>query len=198
MSEDQSPTRELAHRVFAREFNDATYSFRESDEERAPVYALLPTGAKANRIFAVGTLTERENLGDESEYWRGRVVDPTSTFFVYAGQYQPEARATLRQIDPPAFVAVVGKPRTFETDSGEINVSVQPESVTMVDKTTRDRWVVEAAEPPRGSAEMAREQYSESVDTYREEVIAALTSLEDELNPDLNGDGTQPDSSTDS
>ncbi|MFW6265140.1 MAG: DNA-binding protein, partial [Halanaeroarchaeum sp.] len=91
MSESQTPTREVARRVFAAEFNDATYTFKESDDERAPLYALLPTGERVNRVFIVGTLTETEDIGNENEYWRGRVVDPTGTFFVYAGQYQPEA-----------------------------------------------------------------------------------------------------------
>ena len=56
---------------------------------------LLPTGAKANRIFVVGTLTETEDVGSDDEYWQGRIVDPTGRFFTYAGQYQPEAAGTL-------------------------------------------------------------------------------------------------------
>jgi hypothetical protein len=183
------PTREVARRVFAREFNDGAYTFKESDDERAPVYLLLPTGERANRVFLVGTLTEKEDVGDDSEYWRGRIVDPTGTFFVYAGQYQPEAASALRDLEPPAYVAVVGKPRTYETDDGSVNVSVRPESITEVDAATRDRWVVETAErtlervaafDDEGNeyARMAREQYGEGVDAYRESAVAALESLE--------------------
>src|SRR6056297_1877148 len=139
-------TREVARRVFASEFNDSTYTFKESDDERAPNYALLPTGERANRVFVVGTLTETEDVGEDSEYWRGRVVDPTGTFFVYAGQYQPDAASMLRDLEPPAYVAIVGKPRTYETDDGEVNTSIRPESITRVDEATRDRWVVETAE----------------------------------------------------
>src|SRR6056297_3415331 len=134
----QVPTREVARRAFAREFNDAGYTFKESDDERAPVYLLLPTGEKANRVFVVGTLTETEDIGDDSEYWRGRVVDPTGTFFVYAGQYQPDAASALRDAETPQYVAVVGKPRTFETDDGSVNVSLRPESITMVEEAVRD------------------------------------------------------------
>src|SRR6056297_3755167 len=137
----QVPTREVARRAFAREFNDAGYTFKESDDERAPVYLLLPTGERANRVFVVGTLTATEDVGDESEYWRGRVVDPTGTFFVYAGQYQPEAAAVLRDTEPPAYVSIVGKPRTYDTDDGTVNVSLRPESISIVDDATRDRWV---------------------------------------------------------
>ncbi|WP_257298062.1 RPA family protein [Haloarchaeobius sp. FL176] len=186
----QAPTREVAKRVFAREFNDATYTFKESDEERAPNFALLPTGDRANRVFVVGTLTETEDIGDDSEYWRGRVVDPTGTFFIYAGQYQPEAAAFLRDTEPPAYVSVVGKPRTFETDDGSINVSLRPESITAVDEGTRDRWVVETADRTLDRIEafdddtneyaaMATERYDASLlDSYREEVLTALESLD--------------------
>ena len=185
------PTREVARRAFAREFNDSSYTFKESDDERAPVYLLLPTGERANRVFVVGTLTETEDVGDESEYWRGRVVDPTGTFFVYAGQYQPEAAGVLRDTEPPAYVAVTGKPRTYETDDGTVNVSLRPESITVVDATTRDRWVVETAERTverierfvAGEGEYvrrAREQYGDDVSDYEAAVVAALEGLEDE------------------
>ena len=187
------PTREVARRVFAREFNDATYTFKESDDDRAPVYALLPTGQRANRIFIVGTLTETQDVGEDSEYWQGRIVGPNGgTFFTYAGQYQPDAASMLRELEPPAYVAVVGKPRTYETDEGEINVSVRPESITEVDEGTRDRWVIETAERTIDRlqhfeeaehdeyVQMAREEYDFPVENYRRAAIEALESLEGE------------------
>ena len=187
----EAPTREVAQRVFAREFNDGSETFKESDEERAPVYLLLPTGERANRIFFVGTLTETEDVGSDSEYWQGRVVDPTGTFYVYAGQYQPEAASALREINPPEYVAVAGKPRTFETDDGETNVAVRPESITVVDDAARDRWVVEAAErtikrirsfddDTNEYARMAAERYDLPVENYRRAAVSALESLEEE------------------
>lgn len=186
-----APTREVARRVFAREFSDGSNTFKESDEERAPVYLLLPTGERANRIFFVGTLTETEDVGSDSEYWQGRVVDPTGTFYVYAGQYQPEAASALREIEPPEYVAVAGKPRTYETDTGETNVAVRPESITVVDADTRDRWVVETAErtierirafeeETNEYARMAEERYDLPLENYRREAVSALESLEEE------------------
>jgi RPA family protein len=186
-----TPTREVARRVFAREFNDASFTFKESDDERAPVYLLLPTGERANRVFVVGTLTETEDVGEDSEYWQGRIVDPNGdTFFTYAGQYQPDAASALRELEPPAYVSVVGKPRTFETDDGEVNVSVRPESITEVTEAERDRWVVETAERTLDRiqafedggeyVEMAREQYGGSVDAYKQAAIEALESLDGE------------------
>jgi RPA family protein len=188
-----TPTREVARRVFAREFNDATYTFKESDDDRAPVYVLLPTGERANRIFIVGTLTETEDVGEDSEYWQGRVVDPNGdTFFTYAGQYQPDAASMLRELEPPAYVSVVGKPRTYETEEGEVNVSVRPESISTVDEATRDRWVVETAErtierirafnedSANEYVQMAHDESDLPVDTYRQAAIEALESLEAE------------------
>ncbi|WP_276249230.1 RPA family protein [Haloarcula rara] len=192
-----TPTREVARRVFAREFNDASYTFKESDDDRAPVYVLLPTGQRANRVFLVGTLTETEDVGEDSEYWQGRVVDPNGdTFFMYAGQYQPDAASMLRELEPPAYVSVVGKPRTYETDEGDVNVSVRPESISQVDEATRDRWVVEAAErtlerirrfneaDPEDPdideyIQMAHEEYGDDVEPYRQSVVGALESMED-------------------
>ncbi len=186
-----APTREVARRVFAREFSDGSDTFKESDEERAPVYLLLPTGERANRVFFVGTLTETEDVGSDSEYWQGRVVDPTGTFYVYAGQYQPEAASALREIEPPEYVAVAGKPRTYETDDGGTNVAVRPESITVVDAATRDRWVVETAErtieriqafeaETNEYARMAEERYDLPLENYRREAVSALESLEEE------------------
>lgn len=186
-----SPSREVARRVFAREFNDATHMFKESDDELAPRYSLLPTGRRANRVFVVGTLTETEDVGQDSEIWQGRIVDPDGgTFFTYAGQYQPDPAAMLRELEPPEYVAVVGKPDTFETDSGDTNVSMRPESITVVDEAVRNRWVVETAERTLERVEafedggeyatMAREEYDLPVENYRQVAVEALESLDTE------------------
>ncbi|MFC6769193.1 RPA family protein, partial [Natrinema soli] len=143
--DDEIPGRELAYRLFAAEYDDASFSYAESDEERAPNYVITPTGARLNRVFAVGTLTEVTSVNDEMV--RARVVDPTGAFVVYAGQYQPDELAFLEQAEPPAFVAVTGKARTFQPDdSDQVYTSIRPESIATVDADTRDRWVVSAAE----------------------------------------------------
>jgi len=122
-----------------------SFSYAESDEERAPNYVITPTGARLNRVFAVGTLTEVTSVNDEMV--RARVVDPTGAFVVYAGQYQPDELAFLEGAEPPEFVAVTGKARTFQPDdSDQVYTSIRPESIATVDADTRDRWVVSAAE----------------------------------------------------
>jgi len=188
--------REVAKRVFAEEFNNSTTTFTESDEERAPVYALLPSGEKANRVFVVGTLTDTKDVGSDSEYWQARIVGPTGTFFAYAGQYQPEAASVLRNAETPAYVAVVGKPRTYETDDGDVNVSIRPESISIVDGDTRDAWVAETAEQTQARLEswdlespgedddernydaMSSEVYNPDLDAYEAMVSNARADLE--------------------
>jgi RPA family protein len=143
---DGSFEREPARRVFASELRECRYQFREGDDEKSPTFVLLPTGERCNRVFVVGTLTEKQRQGDQNIFYRGRVVDPTGTFFVMAGSYQPEAMQQLARIETPAFVAVVGKPSLYRKDETSAPmVSVRLESINIVDKETRDLWVLDAA-----------------------------------------------------
>jgi uncharacterized protein len=138
--------REPARRVFAGELRECRYQFKDGEDEKSPTFVLLPTGERCNRIFLVGTLTEKTRQGEQNMFYRGRVVDPTGTFFVMAGSYQPEAMQQLAKIETPAFVAVIGKPNLYQKPEGAVMVSVRVESITVVDKDTRDIWVLDAAE----------------------------------------------------
>jgi RPA family protein len=137
-------SREVAWRVFAGEYNSSNLEIK-GEGERAPSYIVTPLGAMINRVFLVGVLTDLENIGTgEEPLWRARLSDPTGTFYVSSGQYQPEATATLSKIEPPAFIAVVGKTRTYSPEEGTVYVSIRPEKVTIVDAGIRDYWVLEA------------------------------------------------------
>ncbi len=182
-------TREVARRVFAQEFRESNLSFKDGDDQYAPQYLLTPTGAKVNRIFIVGTLIEKEDIGTDSEYWRGRVSDPTGSFLIYAGQYQPEAAQVLAECETPAFVAVVGKPSTYTTNEGDVLTSVRPESLHIVDGQTRDMWVIETAKCTldrikelNGSSpnsQRAKEYYDPDAKHYSSMVSQALKSLKE-------------------
>jgi len=138
--------REPARRVFASELRECRYDFKEGMDEKSPTFVLLPTGERCNRIFIVGTLTEKQRQGDQNIFYRGRVVDPTGTFFIMAGSYQPEAMQQLAKVDAPAFVAVIGKPSIYRKDETSAPmVSVRVESINIVDKDTRDLWVLDTA-----------------------------------------------------
>ena len=177
-------SREVAHRVFAQEFRDSDLSFKDSNDQYSPQYLLTPTGAKINRMFIVGTLTEKEDIGTDAEYWRARVVDPTGTFLIYAGQYQPEAARAIAEAEAPVYLAIVGKPSTFQTEDGTVLTSVRPESVHVVDEATRERWVAETAQRTierinnlnsnNPDAVKAMEHYNTDVSVYKQMLKDAL------------------------
>ncbi len=136
--------REVAWRVFAHEFIHSDYFFHDGDE-RSPNYLVTPTGARVNRLYFVGVLTEIDNLGAGEDMWRARVSDPTGAFSVYAGQYQPQASVFLSGLDVPCFVAITGKARTYEPEDGTIYTSVRPEELNTASDSMRDRWIVDTA-----------------------------------------------------
>lgn len=148
-------SREVAKRIFAEELKNSNYSFRDGEDQHqyAPQYLLTPTGAKCNRVFVVGTLTEKDDIGGDTEYWRGRVVDPTGSILIYAGQYQPEAAQILANMEAPSFVAVVGKPNLYQTDDGNIIISLRAESIQRVDENTRNLWIIDTARRTLGRLE---------------------------------------------
>jgi hypothetical protein len=126
--------REVAYRIFARELYDTTVALeRDPDDAYAPQYVLTPTGAKVNRVFVIGTLTEKEDIGTDTEYWRARISDPTGAFFMYAGQYQPDATRALTDASVPEFLAVVGKVSVYTTEDGRVMTSIRPETISVVD-----------------------------------------------------------------
>ena len=145
----------------------------------------LPENA-ATGFFIVGSMTEKKRQGEQNMFYRARIVDPTGTFFVMAGSYQPEAMQQMARIEPPAFVAVIGKPTMYETQDGNVLVSIRAESVTIVDRETRDCWVLDTAaatltrlEAPGTTADAmhAKEKYKIDPMAYRKMVYHALTQL---------------------
>ncbi|MGA1872096.1 MAG: DNA-binding protein [Thermoplasmatota archaeon] len=137
--------REVARRVFAVEYNRSQHEDRGL-EENAPNYIITPLGATVNRVYFVGVMMTKSNTGsDDSPQYRVEVRDPTGTFYLYAGQYQPQALTAIGKLEPPALVGVVGKVRTFVKEDGTFYASVKPEVVFPVDIPQRDKWIVETS-----------------------------------------------------
>ncbi|MFQ5909590.1 MAG: RPA family protein [Thermoplasmata archaeon] len=135
--------REVAWRVFAKEYNDSDFQYSEGGE-RSPSYVITPLGAKINRLFIVGVITDIDNVGsDEQPMWRARLSDPTGVYVLSAGLYQPEAARTLSGIEPPVFAAVMGKTRVYSPDEGTFYLSVRPEMIRVVDDAVRNYWTLE-------------------------------------------------------
>lgn len=173
------------------ELNHATHTFKESDDERAPNFCLFPSGVAPNRVVTIGVLTETEDVGSNSEYWQGRVT-MQDTAFVYAGEYQPEAMNTLSTIEPPAFVAVVGKPNTWTDDDGETNVAIRPERIVNVSESSRNVFASIAASRARqrlnamtdgngpAYADKAEAVYGDALDSIQAEIREAIESIQSE------------------
>ena len=136
--------RELAWRVFAGEYNSATIQL-DPAREREPGYIITPLGAKINRLYVVGVLTDIEKLDrNGSVHYRARVSDRTGVFYIYAGQYDPKVIKVLSTLEPPAYVAVIGKSRMYSPTEDKIFVSIRPENLIVVDKNARDYWLLDA------------------------------------------------------
>ncbi len=134
--------REPAQRIFAIEYNHSEHEDR-GIEENAPNYIITPLGTRVNRAYISGVMMSKVNNGTEdSPMYRVDVRDPTGTYTVFAGQYQPQAIMTLSNLEPPALVGVVGKVRTFVRDDGRIYLSIKPESVFPMNIPLRDRWIL--------------------------------------------------------
>jgi len=134
--------REPAWRIFAVEYNDASLEIKGSGE-KVPSYVVTPLGSKVNRVFITGVLTDVENVSEGGEYLRAHLSDPTGVFTIYSGQYQQEATNKLQSIEVPAFVAIIGKVRTYIPEEGTLYVSLRPELVREVNAEARDRWIIE-------------------------------------------------------
>lgn len=149
--------REHAWRVFAGEFNDAQFEEKGSGE-MAPSYIITPLGARVNRVFLVGVLTDVENVSEEGGFVRAHVSDPTGVFTLYSGQYQPEITEQLSMIEVPAFVAVMGKSRAYIPEDGDmLYASVRPQQIAVVSPEIRDQWNVETCKQTKERVDAMKE-----------------------------------------
>jgi uncharacterized protein len=135
---------EPAWRIFANEFNKSTLQLKEEDGS-GPTYVISPTGAKINRLFVVGVLTEVENVRANDDLWRARVADPTGSFTVYAGKYQSEGASFLANADVPQFVAVLGRARLYKREDVSY-ASIWSNEISSTMETVRNNWVLTTAE----------------------------------------------------
>jgi len=179
--------REVAKRIFAYELVRSTHQIEDSGLK----YVLTPTGERANRIFSVAVLLDKEEIGADTNLWRLRLADPTGSFYAYVGKYQPDAIEIVADIDVPELIAVVGKIRVFEGISRKL-VSVRPENIAVVDIPVRDFWVIETAkktlerikamEKDRGEdAKLAKQIYNPDLNEYKEIVRKALETVKEDF-----------------
>lgn len=181
--------REVARRVFAKEFNASRFKIG-GEAEKEPVYILTPLGLKCNRMFIVGALLEKEETRPDSDVWRIRVADPTGSFLGFVGKFDPDAREALAEIDIPSTVAITAKAKLLERN-GKVIPFIRPESIVISDFETRDYWILETAKATLKRIELmstdselsklAKEKYQTDVEEYREMVIMVLQKLSEEV-----------------
>ncbi|NJD76213.1 MAG: hypothetical protein FIB08_03845 [Candidatus Methanoperedens sp.] len=170
--------RQPALRLFAAELAESKQTVIKHIDGRDfdSSYQLTPTGIKAKRVLMMGALVEVDNIGTSGNYLRGRIVDPTGAFTVYAGQYQPEVLLAISNLTIPCFVAVVGKINAYKPDEETTILSIRPENIVEVDARTRDYWVKETA--AKTIARVEKSQLPEvEKEKYRQICKDALTKL---------------------
>jgi len=146
---DKSFEREASKRLFAEEFRATKFSRKFSDEEKAPTFVITPTGAVANRMLISGVMTRKEKKdqkGGGGVFYRAAINDNTGNFFVSATSYQPDALSEMAKIQAPSFVTIIGKPNLYETPDKTMLASVRVEDIIVVDKETREEWIIDTAE----------------------------------------------------
>ncbi|MEM4472244.1 MAG: hypothetical protein QXR27_00325 [Archaeoglobaceae archaeon] len=181
--------REVARRVFAKEFNASRYKLG-GNAEKEVVYVLTPLGLKCNRLFIVGALLEKEEIRPDSDIWRIRVADPTGSFLGYVGKFEPDAKVSLAEIDIPSTVSVTAKARLLERGN-RIIPFIRPESICLSDFETRDYWILETAKATlkriqqlKTNSEISKlvmEKYNPNLEEYKEMVFSALMRLKEEV-----------------
>ena len=131
---------EGAVRVFAGEFGKSTLSV-PGEDEGSPGFVVTPGGAYCRHLFLAGALTEVDESGD---IIRARVADPTGGFDLFSGGKNPELTSLVRNLSLPAFVSVLGRAQLYRRN-GTVSLSVRPDHVVVIDRATRDQWVLGTA-----------------------------------------------------
>lgn len=178
--------REVAKRVFSKEFNYSKFKVGGEGEKEA-VYVLTPLGLRCNRLFIVGVLLEKEEVKPDSDMWRIRVADPTGSFLGFVSKFQPEALEALVDLNPPEIVAITAKAKLLERGDRVIPL-IRPENINSSDFQTRDYWIVETAKATlkriraieNGEEKAVIEKYNPNLEEFRNAVINALMKLREE------------------
>ena len=90
-----------AIRIFTQELSQTQLQSGKDESQKSdrltPTHAFSPTGAKINRVFVCGALTEVDEMETQkASFVKARLVDATGGISIMAGQYQPEVANMLR------------------------------------------------------------------------------------------------------
>jgi len=168
------------------ELRACDFAYQKGDDQFKVTHVVSPTGENIHRVVLIGTVTEKEDIGSDKEYWRLRIVDPTGSILAYAGQYQPEASLQASILEVPQYVAISGKVKLFTTEDGTVITSISAEKIIPVTKLEKDQYLYFAArnlltrllEPTQNeSVKMATEHYGIDNAKYFEMAKKVIDSL---------------------
>ena len=129
-------------RGLCKRVRECPYQFKTGEDEKSPTFVLLPTGERSNRIFR--RYADREDPAGRAEHLLPGPGDrSTGTFFIMAGSLPARGHAATSKDRDARVCRGDGKPNLYQKPDGGNLVSVRVESITAVDKETRDLWVVD-------------------------------------------------------
>ncbi|MEM3086701.1 MAG: DNA-binding protein [Halobacteria archaeon] len=175
--------REPARRLFAYEIERSNLLTREGEGTYARRYLWTPTGAKCNRIFFVGTLTDVSRVRDDMV--RARVSDPTGSWSFFSGRFDRETTDALSRMETPSLVALTAKVRSYESRGSEL-VAFRPETVLSSTRAVRNRWILDTAKQTEErlsllggdpALQRVREHYPGDLEPYRHAAKQALGAM---------------------
>jgi RPA family protein len=138
-------------RLFAGEFCQATLTVPDGDDRNA-AWVVTPTGAYCRQVFLAGALTEVRENGDMVY---ARLADPTGGFDLSCGGKSSTVAETITKIPLPSFISLSGRAQLYRRGS-EMILSIRPEYIRMIDRPTRDLWVLKTAQETLRRLETAR------------------------------------------
>lgn len=139
---------EGAVRVFAGEFSSSTLTVPDGDDRNA-AWVVTPSGGFCRQVFIAGALVEVHEQGDLLTF---RVADPTGGFDCIFGGSNTSLAESVRAIPLPSFVSVAGRAQLYRRE-GKPVLTIRPEHVQVIDRRTRDQWVITTARATLGRLE---------------------------------------------
>jgi RPA family protein len=136
---------EGAVRLFAGEFSQSTLTVPDSDD-RSAAWVVSPSGGFCRQVFLAGALV---GVHEEGGMLSFRVADPTGGFDCVSGGNGTSPAGLVRTLPLPSFVSVLGQARMYSRE-GKPVLTIRPDLVQVIDRRTRDQWVITTAQATLG------------------------------------------------
>jgi len=195
---DSYDRRKEAKRAFLSEVLQTKHTEKEGDGQFDPVKAFLPSGEKTSRVVVMGTVTDIETINDN--IYKLNMTDTSTTMTVSVGEWSQQPYQKVMSLEVPVRVCLVGKIRTDESDDEDddtVYTNLNPEALSVVDRPTQQRWIMETAKDTLNRLESetepevsetlegvygTQEDYEDARAAVRDGVVEVLEHLDQEMN----------------